>query len=154
MARRVTRITITAQGRDTGKVFELTEVPADQGERWANRVVLAIANASIKLPEGALNAGMAGLALTWRHVLATGLQSLGGLVWHDVEPLLDEMKPCFQFVPPIAGAPLQQIFPGLNSQIEEITTWWKLRQELIQLHVGFSLADAFMNSEEPPAPSA
>lgn len=147
MARRTTLVTITRAGRDFGKVFELTEVPADQGERWANRAILAIANAGAKLPEGALDNGMAGLALTWRNTLVAGLRSFAGLSWHDVAPLLDEMKPCVKFVP--AGAPTERqiIFPGETSQIEEITTWYTLRYAIIELHVGFSLADALPTSE-------
>lgn len=154
MARRTTRVTITAAGRDKGKVFELREMPADQGERWANRAILAIANAGGKLPDGVLESGMAGLELTWRNVLVVGLLAFKGLSFAEVEPLLDEMKPGISWCPP-GAAPPQQIFPGEDSQIEEWGTWYTLRYEWLQLHLGFSLAGALSTTglapEVPPA---
>lgn len=153
--RRVKRVTITADGRDRGKIFELTEMPADQGERWATRAILALANAGAKLPEGTLEAGMAGFEISWQNVLITGILSLQGLRFGDIEPLLDEMKQCIRWKPPGNETPLQVIFPGADSQIEEIATWYTLRYELIQLHLGFSLADVLSttgtNPGTPPA---
>ncbi len=135
--RRTVRVTATV-GRDKGKIFELREMPADQGERWANRALVALANAGGKLPDGVMESGMAGLDLSFRSLVLTGLQALRGLSYREVEPLFDEMKPCMKWCPP-GSAPLQDIFPGEASQIEEIATWWFLRFELFQLHVGFSL---------------
>lgn len=153
MSRRTIRYTVTAKGRDQNKVFELTEMPADQGERWATRAVLALANAGAKLPEGVLDGGMAGLEMTWRSVLVTGLLAFQGLNYREIEPLLDEMKQFIKWCPPgIPGnaPPPQDIFPGENSQIEEIATWYKLRLELVELHVGFSLAGALSTSGTTP----
>lgn len=149
MARRTTRVTITAPGRDRGKVFELREMPADQAERWATRAILALANAGAKLPEGVLDAGMAGLELSWRAVLVTGIRALQGLSFREIEPLLDEMKHCIQWCPP-GNAPLQPIFPGEDSQIEEVATWYTLRYELLQLHLGFSLAGVLSTTDTTP----
>lgn len=147
MARRTKLVTITAEGRDKGKVFELTEMPADQGERWATRAVLALANAGAKLPEGALGAGTAGLELGWRNVLVMGIQAMQGLTEPSVRPLLDELKPCMKYVPPQPGVPRQDIFPGENSQVEDFQTWYTLYFEYLQLHLGFSLAGILSTSE-------
>jgi hypothetical protein len=149
VARRVDRVTITAAGRDRGKIFELKEMPADQGERWANRAMLAFANAGGKLPEGALEGGMAGLDLSWRNVLVVGLLAFKGLSYREIEPLLDEMKPFISWCPP-GNAPPQPIFPGEDSQIEEVATWYTLRYELLQLHLGFSLAGALSTTGTTP----
>lgn len=155
MPRQTKRVTITAAGRDKGKTFELREMPADQGERWFNRALLAIANAGGKLPEGALESGAAGFELSWRNVLVVGLLAAKGLQWREVEPLLAEMVPLIQFAPNVPQAPLQPIFPGEDSQIEEVTTWYTLRYELLQLHLGFSLAGVLSTTgfapETPPA---
>lgn len=147
MARRTKRVTITAEGRDKGKAFELTEMPADQGERWATRAILALANAGAKLPEGALGSGAAGLELTWRNVLVTGIHALQGLTEPSIRPLLDELKPCMHYVPPQPGVPTQPIFPGDNSQVEDFQTWYTLYFEYLQLHLGFSLAGMLSTSE-------
>jgi hypothetical protein len=137
------------------KVFELREMPADQGERWATRAILALAAAGSRLPEGVLEAGgMAGLELSLRNLVLTGMQALQGLRFADIEPLLDEMKPCISWCPP-GNAPPQPIFPGEDSQIEEVATWYTLRFELLQLHLGFSVAGGTSTTgttpSQPPA---
>lgn len=153
MARREKIVTITAEGRDKGKRFHLREMPADQGERWFTRAILAVANGGARLPEGALDlGGAAGFELTWRNVLAMGVTGLQGLRWADLEPLLDEMKPLIQWCPP-GNAPPQPIFPGEDSQIEEVATWYKLRYDLIELHMDFSLAGLLSTSGTTPQPS-
>lgn len=151
MARRTKRVTITADGRDRGKVFELREMAADQAERWATRAILALANAGGRLPDGVLDSGMAGLEFTWRSVASTSIAALSGVRYAEVEPLLEEMKHCIRFKPPGSEAlPLQDIFPGEDSQIEEVATWYTLRYEVLQLHLGFSLADALSTTDMPP----
>jgi hypothetical protein len=147
VARRTKRVTIIAEGRDKGKVYELTEMPADQGERWATRAILALANAGAKLPDGALATGTAGLEMSWRNVLVTGIQAMQGLTEPSVRPLLDELKPCMSYVPPQPGVPTQPIFPGENSQVEDFQTWYTLYFEYLQLHLGFSLAGMLSTSE-------
>lgn len=154
MARREKLVTITAAGRDKGKSFVLREMPADQGERWAIRMLLALANGGAKLPDGVLEAGMAGLAVTMPALIAVGLRSLAGLRYEDVGPLLDEMMACVQYVPP-GQLPAQGLFHGENSQIEEIATRVQLRYEILQLHVDFSLAGgASTTGTTPSAPPA
>lgn len=154
------RVTITADGRDKGKTFLLRELPADQAERWFYRLVLALANAGAKVPEEILFAGAAGFAEmlpTLRNSLVVAIRAMRGLDYDTVRPLLDEMTPCIKWQPPGSPPPpLQELFPGENSQIAEVGTWIKLRFELIQLHVGFSLAAAASTTgtENPEAPLA
>jgi hypothetical protein len=154
MGRREKLIQITAEGRDRGKTFMLREMPADQGERWAIRMLLALANGGAKLPDGVLEAGMAGLAVTMPALIAVGLRSLAGLRYEDVAPLLDEMMGCVQYIPP-GQLPAQGIMAGEYAQIEEIATRLQLRYEVLQLHVGFSLAGGASTTDtNPSAPPA
>lgn len=163
MARKEVRVRITADGRDRDKIFVLREMPADQAERWFLRLVLALANAGAKVPEEILFAGAAGFAEmmpTLRNSLVVAMRAIQGLDYEAVRPLLDEMTPFIKWQPPSAPGslmPVQDIFPGDNSQIEEVATWMKLRFELIQLHVGFSLAAAVsttgQESQETPTAS-
>lgn len=160
MPRKELRVTITDEGRDRGKVFVLREMPADNAERWFYRFVLALANAGAKVPEEVLFAGAAGFAEmlpTLRNSLVVGMRALQGLDYGAVRPLLDEMVPFIKWQPPgLPAPPEQDIFPGANCQIEEVGTWVKLRFELIQLHVGFSLAAAASTTGRTPpeAPTA
>jgi len=131
--RKTERLTITTEGRDKGKTFILTEMPCDQGERWALRALLALTNTGASIPEEALGAGMAGLA-------AVGIQALGMLDATQVQPLLDELWPaCVRIVPPNEKLMPQEILPGVNSQIEEVKTRLEIYTALFKLHTGFSM---------------
>lgn len=133
MTRHVERLTIDTEGRDKGKVFLLTEMPADAGERWANRAALALTNTGAAIPEEALGAG-------WATLAAIGVQALGMLRHENVQPLLDELWPaCVRWVPPTAGLPPQEIVRGQNSQIEEVATRYEIYFALWKLHTGFSM---------------
>lgn len=160
MARQIRTVTITAEGRDRGKAFVLNEMSADQGEWWAIRALSVLGNAGVDLPKNALEAGMSGLA----HVEATsgavkalfvvGLRMLPGVDIHALRPLLDEMNTCIQYQPPGGGPggrfPAQAIISGPMCQIEEIKTFLQLRADLIELHLGFSLAGAVSTSQDAP----
>jgi hypothetical protein len=132
--RRTKLVMITDEGRDKGKKFLITELPASQAEAWAFRVLLALGstNADIPSPE----TGMAGLA-------QIGLRGLMGLPWYVAEPLLKEMFQCVQVCPdakqPSFTRPLEPAETG-DYDIQEIATRIKLRKEIFQLHVDFSSA--------------
>jgi hypothetical protein len=160
MPRRV--IEYTAQhGRDKGKVFVITEMPADQAERWATRALLALANGGAKVPDEVLDAGMAGVAAHMAGVAIVAIRSLQGLSYAAVEDLLDEMMDCVQHKPMGAAGSLapMPLMKGINCQIEEVRTFFDLRVQVLQAHTDFSLADVLSSfrptpSELPQAPSA
>src|ERR1700676_584117 len=60
--RKTKTVTITADGRDHGKTFLLTEMSARQAEAWADRAFLALAHSSLDLPPCFENSGIAGIA--------------------------------------------------------------------------------------------
>ena len=123
--------------RDNGKTFVITELPADQAERWALRVLLAVGRAGVELPEGitaaslATEAGMATLA-------AVGFKALMSIPWDDAAPLLAEMLSCVQYEH-ASNVPAQRIMEGAACQIEEAKTFFALRLKVFELHTGFSL---------------
>lgn len=133
MARKTARITINNEGRDKGKTFVLIELPADQAERWAIRALLGMLQSGADISPEVINGGMASLA-------AIGLHSLPGVSWDVAEPLLSEMWECIGYEH-VRGAPLQEIFGGLNSQIEEVGTRLALRLAVLELHLGFSVPE-------------
>jgi hypothetical protein len=149
-------ITITDEGRDKGKTFVLTELSADQGEKWAYRTLLALSRGGFDLPPGLMDAGMAGLAAVVPYLIVVGLRSLNGTQWTELEPLLDEMMTCVKYKPP-GVLPEQELFAGANGQIEEIKTRVMLRKEILEMHVDPSLTAVFLTSDDPqkesPAPA-
>ena len=129
MARKVEYITIDQEGRDQGKTFKITEMPALKAEKWATRAFLALAASGLDLPTD-VNAGMAGIA-------ALGLDVFRNLDFEKAEPLLDEMIECVQFQPS-AQAPARELLLGNEGDIEEVGTLLTLRMAVFKLHVNFS----------------
>lgn len=138
MSRKTKDITIDAPGRDQGKTFLLTELAAKPAEKWANRVFLALARSGLDLPPNLdLTGGMSGI-----YQLA---QLVGHLRFPELDPLMDELMGCVQFVGD-RGFTRALIDAGSESDdIEEVATRHFLRQEVIDLHVNFSLAARIFN---------
>jgi len=121
--------TVSAEGRDKGKVFILTEMPASQAERWAMRAFLALARGGVELPDNIASMGMAGIA-------SVGLGALAHLDWRDAQPLVDEMFECVQIQPDPKKPSIVRAL--VEDDIEEVATRLKLRAEVFKLHTDFS----------------
>lgn len=138
MARKTRTVTITDPGRDHGKVFLLTEMPARRAEKWAARALLALAKSGVDMPDDIRAGGMAGIAIL-------GLRALGSMDFADAEPLLDEMMKCVQIMPDPARPDIirELVDHGTDGDdIEEVATRLHLRAEVYTLHVGFSMPGA------------
>jgi hypothetical protein len=133
MARAVSNYTVDDEGRDKGKTFVLTEMPASRAESWAMRAILALMGGNPDIPEGFEAMGMAGMA-------EVGLRALGGLKWETAEPLMAEMWACVQIMPDPTRPHVVRAL--IEEDIEEISTRIKLRAEVFKLHVGFLKAAA------------
>lgn len=132
--------TVTIEGgegnRDAGKKFVITEMAAVPGERWATRALLAMGRAGIEMPDDVAATGMAGFVVM-------GLRGLLSVPFEEAEPLLAEMMGCVQYMPnPTKPNVLRAT---IDDDFEEITTILKLRSEVIDLHVGFSIAATLSN---------
>lgn len=132
---------------------------AAQAEKWAFKALLLAAQSGADIPDAVRNAGMAGIA-------TLGIQTvLGGVNFAQVEPLLDEMFECVQIMPDIKKHP-EIIRKLIDDDIEEVATRIRLRAEVFNLHVNFSLGGFLStltgmkenqgspNIETSPAPSA
>ena len=137
MPRRTVNVPITFEGRDKGKVFRITEMPASQGERWGEKFVFALGRAGIQVPPDVMQSGFAGAAIY-------GAQSFISMNFGDARELLDEMFTCITIIPDPAGHP-EMTRLLVEEDIEEISTRLFLRQEVLSLHLGFSVAVALSN---------
>lgn len=125
MARKQATVTISAPGRDVGKVFLLTEMSAAQSEEWAGRALFAMLNAGVEIPDNIAGAGLAGIA-------SLGISALTRLSFDAAKPLLDEMFTCVQIQPsPSVTRAL------IEDDIEEVATRLTLRKEVFSLHMSF-----------------
>jgi hypothetical protein len=122
-------------GRDKGKQFHITEMSASQAESWAFRVILAIGNAGIEIPDNLASQGMAGL-------MAVGYMNLLKIPFEAAKPLLDEMMGCVQIIP---SANMKRAL--IEDDIEEVKTRLLLRKAVWDLHMDFFL-DASPSTSE------
>ena len=122
-------VLIEDEGRDQGKVFRVTEMPASQAEKWAARALLAMAKSGVQIPDAAAKAGLAGLA-------SVGMAAFSGITWELAEPLLDEM---FRCVTKIEKA-IPNGRPLVEEDVEEVGTRFKLRGVWAEVQFGFSFA--------------
>lgn len=127
--RKTLNVTIEADGgRDAGKVFVLTEMPAIQAEKWALKIFLALGHAGVSIPDNITEMGVGGLVYI-------GAQALRGLYWQDAEPILDEMMQYFQIMPdPKKPTVVRSL---VDDDIEEISTFLYLRKKYLFLNIGF-----------------
>lgn len=122
------------KSRDAGKVFEIIEMSALRAERWAMRALTALSRSGVDVAGVTPSMGMQGVA-------AMGLEALMKVVGEDyVRPLMDEMLTCVKIVPSGASAGVLPR-PLTEDDIEEVDTLLRLRLEVVQLHLGFSLAE-------------
>lgn len=142
MARSTINYTVQDEGRDQGKTFVLTELPASRAEAWAMRAILALMAGGIEVPEGFERMGMSAMA-------EIGIKALSGLKWEVAEPLLEEMWACVQIMPDSSKPHVVRNL--IEQDIEEIATRIKLRAEVWKLHVDFLKAVAPSISSESKA---
>ncbi|MGN6312850.1 MAG: hypothetical protein ACTHMO_03710 [Rhodanobacteraceae bacterium] len=124
MARKTCRVLIDAEGRDKGKTFVLTELPALDIERWTVRLVLALGKNGVSLPGVQADSGFAGIA---------------GVLWALLA----------QITPDEAEALMAVMLEGLQidegkltrnivaDDIEEAETLLRIRLAWVDLHAGF-----------------
>lgn len=142
--RETVEITIDQEGRDKGKTFVIKEMAALPAEKWAYRLITALAHAGadVSMIQGS---GMAGLA-------AAGIQALPMLNFREVEPLMDEMLECVSIKPDPRNNPTflrPLVLRGDdNDEVEEVATLMKLRQEILDLHLRFFAKGMPSNSQQ------
>ena len=118
--------TITIEkGRDKGKKFQITEMPAAKIDNWAMRVLLALAAAGIDIAEA--NEGIMGLA-------RVAFGALGKIPHETALPLLDELLDCVEIVP--EGGTARPLDLELGD-IEDFANLWTFRKEVFNLHIDF-----------------
>lgn len=125
-------VPITEEGRDKGKVFVITEMPAWIAEKWSYRLLLALARAGVDVNQ-IEGAGVAGLA-------AAGIMAMPMLDFRDAEPLLDEMMDYIKIKPDPRTDHLRELVrneDGEGDDVEEVPTFIKLRGEFLELHTRF-----------------
>ena len=135
--RRKAVVTIQRAGRDQGKSYTIEEMSAVAAEDWFFRAMQFLARSGADVPPNLFDHGAAGFAAIG---IGTALTGLGKSPYFEVKPLLDEMLKCIvSYQAPGAAQPITMLSQIL-SQTEEFLTVTQLREEILSLHLGFSLA--------------
>jgi|GEM_PF-370466 len=137
-------VEITAEGRDQGKKFLIVEKSAFETEKWAARAISALSRTGVGVDDELIASGAIGLVVV-------GLEALKQLPFEDLEPLMDDMMTCVSFVPDTKqvlenGRPYSRRLDLGDDEddgdICEVATIFKLREEVLELHLGFSVTAA------------
>lgn len=139
MPRKTETVVIKEEGRDRYKCYFLTEMPASRAEKWACRVLSALARSVVTIPpevSALLGGGWAALSMV-------GVKVLAGMSFDEMEPLLDEMMGCVKIIrDPQHPTVMQDLIETPDmSDIEEVATRIRLRVEIFKLHSGFFLQE-------------
>lgn len=137
--RKTVNVTVPFDGRDKGKIFQITEKPALQAAKWGDRMFLAIKGTGGYVPpemaESLKTLGIVGVAICGLNAILAAPVS-----YAELGPLLDELLECVKIVrdPKTAVAT-----PLMEEDIQEVATVNWLRSEVLRVHTGFSFAEAF-----------
>lgn len=151
MAGRKTKVVkIDDNNRDKGKVFVITEMGALRIEKWAWRAFLALTKSGVEVSPDLQSSGMRGIMTLGLKALATGI------AFEDAEPLMDELLDCVKIMPnPADPSVVRELVFDLENpdgdDIQEASTLLKLRAEVFNLHVDFSLAGGKSKQTSAPA---
>lgn len=127
-------------GADAGKTFIVKQMPLLRGDRWANRVALALCKSGVDI-SGLTTHDENGKAvfrglLDMTGVVNVALKALGGVDDVTAQALLDEVLQDVRLRLP-NGSDRQLI---IESDVESIATLWKLRIESIKVNLDFLTA--------------
>lgn len=134
MARKSATITID-EGRDAGKSFVITEMPAKQWFDWSRRALIMVSRESFLPNNVKMGDGIAGMA-------ETGFAAL--LFCENASSLLDELMGCIKFKTPTDNSALRDL---IESDTEDAETITKLLQSTYNLHMDFSKAADLLKSD-------
>lgn len=113
---------VIESGRDKGKKFKITEMPATKMDKWATKALLIL--------------GKQGTAFNLAQLdLEELLRGLSNADYAGVEPLLEELLSCASFERD--GVSMTMTSSIADGIIEDWTTLFRLRIEALKLNLGF-----------------
>lgn len=123
-------------GRDSDRVYRITEMSALKAEKWALRALWGIAGAGVEIPDNISKTPFARL-------IEIGLTAIANIPFQLAEPLLDEMLTCVSVVMPGGKARAR-----IADDFEEPMTILNLRKEVLDLHLSFFTESHHQSSDE------
>ena len=122
----------TKEIRAEGNTFVVSQMPLIQGDRWANRVALALCKSGVDvsgLPAGDGFKGMLDMA----NLMNIAIKALGGISNETAQSLLDELMSTVKLK--LQDGSTRNVI--LETDITSIETLWKLRIAAIKINLDF-----------------
>lgn len=116
---------VIEKGRDAGTKFVITEMPIAKADKWAMRVLLALAGSGINVPNP--QDGMMAVA-------SIAMGAFRNIPEEKFIPLADELLDCVEIVP--KGGQPRKLNLEFND-VKDLTTLFLLRKEALMLHLDF-----------------
>lgn len=127
-------------GADAGKTFIVKQMPLLRGDRWANRVALALCKSGVDISglttQDEKGAPVFRGLLDMVGLVNVALKALGGVSDETAQALLDEVLQDVKVRLP-NGTERNMI---VESDVESIATLWTLRIESIKVNMDFLTA--------------
>ena len=118
--------------------FVISKMPLIQGDRWANRVALALCRGGVDVSGfmgGADLSDVKGM-IDIVGITNTALKALGGIADEEAQSLLDELLNYIKVK--LSDGSTRSVV--LESDVKDIQTLWKLRIEAIKINLDFLVA--------------
>lgn len=138
MGRRTVHLTVTGESRDVGGIVELREMSAYDATELCLRAMQCIARGGVDIPAEILQMGPQGIVVMGVGAVIAGL---GKTPWYEVKPLLDALLTCLVSYQPPGAIMATRGLEAIKGQIEEPATFLWIYEEVVSLHLGFSLRD-------------
>lgn len=128
------KIITIEEGRDMGKTFVVTEMPASKLEKWSARALLALFNGHVPATVAEQARGSNATALA-----GVVMSGLNGVSWEQVEPLYDELLTYAHRIPdtarPADRIPLNK--NNVDAHIQDMGTLLRLRAAVLEVCFDF-----------------
>ena len=134
-------VTLTIKDRDHEKIFVITEMSAVQLESWLIRAGLLLGRTGLLSAD---TQGLEAVADVAKVLASDGgmLEKLCAIDYAAAKPLLDEMMTCVK-------EKIDNYQRDFNPDtIEDVRTFFRLRAEIVKLHMGF-LTPAAPSDSQP-----
>ena len=119
--------------------FVVSKMPLIQGDRWANRVALALCRGGVDVSGfvgGSTDLSDIKGMIDIVGITNTALKALGGIDDDEAQALLDELLNYIKVK--LSDGSTRSIV--LESDVKDIQTLWKLRIEAIKINLDFLMA--------------
>jgi hypothetical protein len=142
MERRTTHLTVTGDGRDAGGIIELREMPAYDATELCLRAMQCVSRGGVDIPPEIFQMGAQGFVVLGAGAIIAGI---GKTPWYEVKPLLDALLACVVSYQPPGGTQALRGLETIKGQIQEPSTFLWIYEEVVSLHLGFSLRERLLS---------